>query len=39
MEEERKEQNKKMAKIIAKAWSDEAFKERLIADPRAVLTA
>ena len=39
MEEERKEQGKKMAKLIAKVWSDEAFKERLIADPKAVLAA
>jgi len=37
MEEERKEQDKKMAKIIARAWSDESFKERLISNPRAVL--
>jgi len=37
MEEESKEQNKKMAKIIARAWSDESFKERLIANPRSVL--
>ena len=39
MEEERKEQGKKMAKVIARVWSDEAFKERLIADPKAVLAA
>ncbi len=38
MEEERKEQDKKMAKIIARAWSDESFKERLISNPRAALT-
>jgi hypothetical protein len=26
------------AKVIAKAWSDEAYKQRLIDDPRTVLT-
>jgi hypothetical protein len=36
MEEEMKEQGKKYAKLIAKAWSDASFKERLLADPRAV---
>jgi hypothetical protein len=36
MEEEMKEQGKKIAKLIAKAWSDESFKERLLADSRAV---
>jgi hypothetical protein len=39
VEEERKEQGKKYARMIAKAWSDEAFKERLINDPRPVLEA
>ncbi len=38
-EEEKKEQDKKIAKLIAKVWSDESFKERLIADPKAVLAA
>lgn len=38
MQEAKKEQNKKMAKIIARAWSEESFKERLISNPRAVLT-
>lgn len=37
MEEERKEQDKKMAKVIAKAWADESFKERLLSDSRRVL--
>jgi len=37
MEEERKEQSKKMAKVIARAWSDESFKERFLAEPRKVL--
>jgi len=39
MEEEKKEQGKKYAKLIAKVWSDEAFKERLVMDPRATLDA
>jgi len=37
MEETREEQGKKYAKLIAKAWSDEAFKERLLTDSPAVL--
>lgn len=37
--EERNEQEKKMAKLIAKVWSDESFKDRLFADPKAVLAA
>ena len=39
MEETREEQGKKYAKLIAKAWSDESFKERLLSDSRAVLEA
>jgi len=39
MEETREEQGKKYAKLIAKAWSDESFKEKLLSDPRAVLEA
>ena len=39
MEETREEQGKKYAKLIAKVWSDEAFKERLLTDSRAVLEA
>ena len=31
------EQQKVVAKIIAKAWSDEAFKKRLLAEPDKVL--
>jgi len=27
------------AKVIARAWNDEAFKKQLLADPRAVLAA
>jgi len=37
-EDEKKEQNKKMAKIIARAWSDESFKGRFLSNPRAVLS-
>lgn len=31
------EQAKKMRRVIVKAWKDEAFKQRLLADPAAVL--
>ncbi len=37
MEETREEQGKKYAKLVAKTWSDEAFKERLLSDSRTVL--
>jgi len=37
MEETREEQGKKYAKLVAKAWSDESFKEKLLTDSRAVL--
>jgi hypothetical protein len=30
---------KKMARVIAKAWSDESFKKKLLADPKAVLAS
>jgi hypothetical protein len=33
MEDARKEQCKKTAKVIAKAWSDETFKEKLLKEP------
>ena len=33
------EQAKKMNKIIAKCWADEAFKTKLLADPAATLKA
>jgi hypothetical protein len=33
----KEEQGKKMGQIIAKAWADEAFKQRLLADATAVL--
>ena len=39
MEETREEQGKKYAKLVAKAWSDESFKERLLTDSRAILEA
>src|SRR5690349_14313704 len=32
-----KEAQKKYSQIIAKAWSDESFKDRLITDPHEVL--
>ena len=39
MAEAREEKSEKYAKLIAKAWSDEDFKERLLTDSRAVLEA
>ena len=39
MDETREEQGKKYAKLIAKVWSDEAFKERLLTDSRTILEA
>ena len=33
------EQGKKMGKIIAKCWSDESFKRKLLADPATTLQA
>ncbi len=33
------EQRKKMGRLIAKCWLDEAFKKKLLADPAAVLKA
>jgi hypothetical protein len=35
----KEEQGKKMGRIISKAWADEAFKQRLLADAAAVLKA
>ena len=37
MEADRNELSKKYAKLIAKAWSDESFKDKLISDPKGVL--
>jgi hypothetical protein len=39
MEADRNVYSKKYAKLIAKAWSDESFKERLLSDSRTVLEA
>jgi len=33
------EQQKQWARIVAKAWADDDYKARLIADPKAVLAA
>ncbi len=33
------EQGKKMNQVIAKCWSDESFKQKLLADPVATLKA
>ncbi len=33
----KEEQGKKMGQVIAKAWADEAFKQRLLKDATAVL--
>ena len=37
MQEAFKGKEKEWAKVIAQAWVDEEFKERLLADPKAVL--
>ena len=34
-----KDQQKVWAKIVAKAWADEDYKQRLLSDPSAVLEA
>jgi len=36
---EQNERSRKTAQLIAKAWSDPAFKARLVADPGAVFRA
>ena len=33
------ERNRQMQQIIAKCWSDDSFKEKLVADPHATLAA
>ena len=33
------ERNRQMQQIIAKCWSEEAFKQKLVADPHATLAA
>jgi hypothetical protein len=37
MAEDREEWSKKISRVISKAWSDEAFKKRLMSHARAVL--
>ena len=37
--EQQDEQAKAYGRVVAKAWSDAAFKQRLLADPSAVLKA
>jgi intein-encoded DNA endonuclease-like protein len=37
MGDEIKEHRKNMAKVIAKAWSDESFKRKFLSDPKEVL--
>ena len=37
MEEVFKGKQKEWAKVIAKAWADQDFKQKLLADPKAVL--
>ncbi|MCX5816090.1 MAG: nitrile hydratase subunit alpha [Proteobacteria bacterium] len=39
MNEEETKKTQQWAKLIAKAWADEDFKARLVADPVAVLRA
>ncbi len=34
-----KEHRKKMAKVVAKAWSDASFKRKLMSDPKTILEA
>jgi hypothetical protein len=34
---QQQEAMKQWGQVVARAWSDEAFKQRLLADPRAVL--
>src|SRR5262245_14409343 len=37
-DQERQEQAKQWGRVVARAWSDEPFKQRLLRDPRAALT-
>jgi hypothetical protein len=34
----RQEQARKLGQVVAKAWTDEAFKQRLLTEPATVLT-
>ena len=36
-QEQRQEQAKRYGQVVARAWRDEAFKQRLLADPAGVL--
>jgi hypothetical protein len=36
-QESRQEQAKRYGQVVARAWQDEAFKQRLLRDPRGVL--
>ncbi|MGA2704140.1 MAG: NHLP leader peptide family RiPP precursor [Isosphaeraceae bacterium] len=35
--EKQKERQQKWAKVVARAWTDEGFKQRLLSEPEAVL--
>ncbi len=35
--EQHEEQAKAYSRVVAKAWADKTFKQRLLADPKAVL--
>ncbi len=37
MSPDQQQQAKDYARVVAKAWQDDAFKQRLLANPRAVL--
>ncbi len=37
--EQYEERARVYSRIVAKAWADEAFKQRLLADPKATLVA
>ncbi|MBI5524051.1 MAG: NHLP leader peptide family natural product precursor [Desulfarculus sp.] len=39
MRQNREDQARLWAKVVAKAWADEAYKKKLISDPAAVLKA
>ncbi|MBI4797589.1 MAG: nitrile hydratase subunit alpha [Desulfarculus sp.] len=39
MQQNREEAARLWAKVVAKAWADEAYKKKLISDPAAVLRA
>jgi hypothetical protein len=36
-DQQRQEQAQRYGRVVAKAWQDEAFKQRLLSDPKAVL--